>query len=153
MGRGLQHIQIDTASRTAAACPVATRAGSRPAMRSPRASFLFTAPSVSQAAVNAGCSVFLPQAEQPAPTLFGFAQVADGHAPVEVRLVGLSRSFGVNRPTRLHDGQARRAKPHFIPSHSPMPSQSRPASRCEALIPEMGSSVAFERNPKLNRNA
>lgn len=94
----------------------------------------FTAPRVSQAAVNAGCFAILPRAEQPAPTFLGFSEVTDGHAPVQVRLVGLSRSFGVNRPTRLHDGQARRAKPHFIPSHSPMPSQSRPASRCDRTM-------------------
>lgn len=134
MRSGAQHIQIDAASRTAAASGVETRAGLSPVMN-PRASFPFTAPRVSQAAVNAGCSAILPPcAERPAPTFVGFSEVTDGHAPVQVRLVGLSRSFGVNRPACLHDGQARRPQPHFIPSHSPMPSQNRPASRCEGTM-------------------
>lgn len=134
MRSGAQHIQIDSQGRETVPAVVARRGNPEPVLNGPGASFPFTAPSVSQAAVNAGCSVFLPQAEQPAPTFLGFSEVTNGHAPVQVRLVGLSRSFGVNRPTCLHHGKARRPQPHFIPSHSPMPSTDRPASRCEATM-------------------
>lgn len=127
--------QIDSQGRETVPA-VATRATGigYPLMNGPgRASFPFTAPRVSQAAVNAGCSAILPRrAEQPAPTFLGFSQIASRHAPVQVRLVGLTRSLGVNRPTRLYDGQARRAQPSSATFHK---SPQTPA--CKRVVPSL----------------